>query len=128
MNTTPTDHKIEFMAWDESNNILHFNVEFIKSGDNGNDWIIFKSDKQRLEDKKVFDNPYFSQQIKIMQRTALRSINDEPIYNHMIVKSYFFGYFLVDMFNYKLMHALSNKQLKIVGNRFQHPELLELCK
>ena len=67
--------------------------------------------------------------VAIMQLTALRSINDEPIYNHMIVIDQYGDPYEVDMFDYKLMYALSaDRKLVIVGNRFQHPELLELCK
>lgn len=70
-----------------------------------------------------YDNPY-----NFMQLTALRSINDEPIYNHMIVKEAIYGYVLVDMFDYNKMNELSKCKLEIVGNRFQNSELLELCK
>lgn len=35
----------------------------------------------------------------------------------------------IDIFDYKLMYALSaDRKLEIVGNHFQNPELLELCK
>jgi hypothetical protein len=75
-----------------------------------------------------YDDPY-----NFMQLTALRSTNDEPIYNHMIVKARHEEYaytkhYMVDMFNYKVMAYLSDCSLEIVGNRFQSPELLELCK
>lgn len=63
-----------------------------------------------------------------MQLTALRSINDEPIYNHQIVKDEEDVLYVVDMFNYYDMNVLKNHNLEIVGNRFQSPELLELCK
>ena len=67
--------------------------------------------------------------IENIQLTALRSINDEPIYTHMIVKDEKSGdLFCIDMFNYNLMAWLGNRQLEIIGNRFQNPELLELCK
>jgi len=69
----------------------------------------------------------------IMQLTALRSTTGEKIYNHMIVKARHEEYayekhYFVDMFNYKVMAYLSDCNLEIVGNRFQSPELLELCK
>lgn len=70
-----------------------------------------------------YDDPY-----NFMQRTALRSINNEPIYNHMIVKDNFKNHFVVDMFDYWKMWGLAESKLEIVGNRFQHSELLELCK
>ena len=102
MNTTPTDHKIEFMAWDS---VLK---------------VILKS--------KSLNGNTFSKNNQFMQLTALRSVNDEPIYNHMIVKVNSGSMFIVDMFNYSLMDWLSELDLRIVGNRFQSPELLELCK
>lgn len=77
---------------------------------------------------KILQGNCFSKSNKFMQLTALRSINNEPIYNHMIVKNDIFGHALVDMFNYTKMYILSMYELEIVGNRFQHPHLLELCK
>ena len=44
--------RFKMRAWDECNKIMHYDFQFIKSGDNGNDWIIFQSDKQELD----FDN------------------------------------------------------------------------
>lgn len=52
--------------WDKLSKVMHYDVEYISSGYEENDWIIFKSDKQKLADGKVFDNPYFAQQMKIM--------------------------------------------------------------
>ena len=52
--------------WDELNKVMHYDVEFISSGEEGNDWIIFKSDKQRLKDGNVFNNPYLRRQMHIM--------------------------------------------------------------
>ena len=118
MNTTP----IEFMAWDKKRNewvherpcnILGETILLCE-------WMRRPNgDHVRLEELN---------DIAIMQRTALRSINDEPIYNHMIVKNEFGDHFLVDMFNYPIMEFLTRFDLEIVGNRFQHPELLEMCK
>ena len=56
--------EIKFRAWDEMKKVMHYDFEFIRSGIEGNDWIIFKSDKQPLEQGKVLDNPYFAQTIK----------------------------------------------------------------
>jgi hypothetical protein len=65
--------EIKFRAFDEGNKIMHYDFQFIKSGDEGNDWIIFTSDKNKLSDKtSPLQNPYFSQQLKIMQYTGLK--------------------------------------------------------
>jgi len=64
----------------------------------------------------------------VMQLTALRSTTGEKIYNHMIVKDVLEDYHLIDMFDYYKMWTLVGEDLEIVGNRFQHSELLELCK
>lgn len=108
MNTTP----IEFIAWDNyTKSIITESVDchasFLPNGS------ISTASMLGCE---------------LMQLTALRSINDEPIYNHMIVKDEFNYYYTVDMFDYFGMYDLSNRELEIVGNRFQHSELLELCK
>lgn len=56
-----------YRAYDRKNNVWHYNVQFITSGCEENDWIIFKSDKQTIESGKVFDNPYTRQQIVLYQ-------------------------------------------------------------
>lgn len=111
MNTTP----IKFMAYNPN------------SGENG---IIYVN---HTFESICATKLYNFNDIKFMQLTALRSINDEPIYNHQIVKSTHEDYaytkhYLVDMFNYKVMAYLSDCKLEIIGNSFQHSELLELCK
>ena len=67
--------RYKFRAYDEQQKIMHLDFEFISSGQEHNDWIIFKSDKQQLKDKAVFDNPYFYKQFKIMQYTGLKDKN-----------------------------------------------------
>ena len=72
------EHK--FRAWDNSNKVMHYGFEYIRSGTQGNGWIIFKSDKQKLENEEVFDNPYFAQQLEIMEYIGKRDCNDNEIY------------------------------------------------
>lgn len=64
--TKSINNVIKHRAWDKRNQVMHDDFEFISSGSEGNDWIIFKSDKQTLKNGEVFDNPFFFQQFEIM--------------------------------------------------------------
>ena len=81
--------KIKFRAWDERNKVMHYDFQFIQTGNEGNDWIIFISDKFPLSNNETnpFENPnpYFSQQLKKMQYIGIRDKNDTDIYNGDIV-------------------------------------------
>ena len=41
--------RLKFRAWDKFNQIMHYDFQFIKSGEEGNDWICFVSDKQQMK-------------------------------------------------------------------------------
>lgn len=66
---------MKMRAWDELNKVMHNNFNFIESGEEGNDWIIFTSDKRPLDKKETnpFNNPspFFSQQLKKMYGTGM---------------------------------------------------------
>ena len=131
--------RFKFRAWDEQNKVMHNEVEFIRSGIDGNDWILFKSDKQKLEDGNVLNNPYFQQQIKLMQYTGLKDKNGVEIYEGDIVKdgsrlwkiqiSPIYGIFFIltkgghsrcygDFGSYLV------DEFKVIGNIYENKELL----
>jgi len=74
------ERTIKFRAWDEGNRVMHNNFQFIRSGEESNDWIVFTSDKQLLTSKPYpFENPYFQNQLKIMQWSGIDSIFEGDI-------------------------------------------------
>lgn len=125
--------EIKFRAWDEGNKVLHKDVEFIRSGTNRNDWIIFKSDRQKLGDKKVFDNPYFSQQIKLMQYTGLLDKDGVEIYEGDIVCNEgfkeevtwneFYGWIVSEE---QILGEVNFARIKVIGNIYENGDLLEI--
>ena len=92
MNTTPIYYKTEGIVWDDKF------TYFVNPSD-----IRINPLNGEMHGRLSAGNV---EEWKFMQLTALRSINDEPIYNHMIVKNEFGDHFLVDMFNYQIMEFL----------------------
>jgi hypothetical protein len=81
-----TTVQIKLKAWDESNKVMNSDFQFIASGEEDYDWIVFTSDKQKLTDEPPpLQNPYPRQQFKIRQYTG-SSTATEDIYTGDFVK------------------------------------------
>ena len=140
--------RFKFRAWDEGNKVMHNDFKFISSGDEGNDWIIFISDKFTLENHEtnpfINPSPYFSQQLKKMQYTGLKDKNGVEIYEEDFIKDkdYIFivkwqsGGFILSPIKYskgtpyigRQFVDLQNAQYmsescEVIGNIYKNPEL-----
>ena len=130
---------IKFRAFDEQNLVMHNDFRFIKSGEDGNDWIVFTSDKQLLTDTPhPFDNPYFQQQLKVMQFTGLKDINGVEIYEGDICIWYINNlerlgevYYHDQSFEMRspslgyIGWDANRGEIEVIGNIYQNPELLK---
>lgn len=138
---------IKFRVWDELNKIMYLDVDFIRSGDGNNDWIVFQSRGKPFD----FDNPnpYFRQQIKIMEYSGLNDKNGVEIYEGDIVKfdssiPYPANYGVKDgdmgVISFELAHFVVKPigrdattfylnelgDWVVIGNIYKNPELLKI--
>ena len=120
--------EIKFRAWDEQKKVMHFDFQFIKSGDRGNDWIIFKSDKENFNGNF---NPYFSQQLKIMQYTGLKDKNGVEIYEGDVIRMPNKKKLQQVVFKrgfFQMPEYFIDETDEVIGNIYENPELLEQIK
>jgi len=128
---------IKFRAWDEGNKVMHYDFKWISSGYEGDDWIIFTSDKYPLENNKTNPltnpNPYFAQQFKIMQDTGLLDKNNKEIYEGDIVKGtedneyqgqsnvFWSNSWNLEPFSY--LGCRDMNKFEVIGNIYENPKL-----
>jgi uncharacterized phage protein (TIGR01671 family) len=144
--------EIKFRAWDETKKAMHNDFQFIKSGEEGNDWIVFTSDKQTLQTKPhPLENPFFQQQLKIMQYTGLKDKNGKKIYEGDIISVVDIGdipsensrhqvvycgeddypafdlkpHIDCDSNGLSYLKAGGDEEMIILGNIYENPELLK---
>lgn len=136
------EKEIKFRAWNNGGNVMHYDFQFIKSGNEGNDWILFTSDKQTLKDDWK-NNPFFQMQWNIMQFVGIKDRNEKEIYENDIVivpagyggDMYFKEYVGIveyDAPDYWIRSRVKKHygqdfdwgEIEIIGNIYETPELL----
>ncbi len=127
------NREIKFRAWDKSWNVMYSNFQFIKSGDDGNDWIVFTADNRPFTtDWK--DDPFMRHQLIIMQFIGKYDKGGKEIYEGDILKppvgALQYVIYREDMARFvtKLNKNSASTDIElnseVIGNIYQHPELL----
>lgn len=130
---------IKFRAWDEQWKIMHYDFEFIRSGIEGNDWIVFKSDRQPLDGKPhPFENPFSVPQLKLMEFAGVKDNKRKDVYESDIMQDKSGEKFIVEFGpgtihmrrvgerdKGKSKHGCYHIGGEIIGNIFENPELLK---
>jgi uncharacterized phage protein (TIGR01671 family) len=133
--------EIKFRAWDKDKQIMHYDFQFVKSGEGIGQFILYISDKEDNVVKK--QNPYPVDRFEIIQYTGLKDKNGKEIYECDILKYDFGNGFRImvvecnDYAGYSLYFVnytgdrtyaknmeLVNKS-SVIGNKFENPELVE---
>jgi uncharacterized phage protein (TIGR01671 family) len=123
--------ELKFRAWDKDKKVMHYDFQFIKSGDGIGQFILFISDKEDNVVKQ--QNPYFVNRFEIMQCTELKDKNGKEIYegdiackNMCLDVSYHKGSYCVWYTNnwFALNEIFCLKEIEIIGNIYENPELL----
>jgi len=132
--------EIKLRAWDEGNEVMHNDFQFIKSGEEGNDWVVFTSDKQKLSDTPhPFENPYSSQQLKITAFIGKTDKTDLELFKNDIVEDekhnrgiivFLNGEYWVEEIVTKWINSRAPQfekwsELKKIGDAYQNPDLLK---
>jgi hypothetical protein len=119
---------LSLRAWDEQNRIMHRNFHYIDSGVQGNDWIVFVSDKQPLQhDERTehpLGNPYCRQQLKVMLGSRVNDVNNIEFFEEDTVDNgeargtvkFEDGCFFVD---FGTVRTKLSSSYEIVGNTFE---------
>ena len=125
-----------YRAWDEQNKVMHNNFQFIKTGNEDNDWIVFTSDIHKLDmEPHPFKNPYSAQQLNVMQFTGLVDKTGVGIYEGDIIAKpgNIWGIMIwkapsfevtVDKTQSSLYSSSYFDDAIVVGNVYENPELI----